>query len=106
MQRYDIFLTCPPGLEPVLADEALATGFMTPRCIKGGVTFQGGWQHIWRANLELRCATRVLVRLASFQAKQLSQLERHARGVDWAAFLPPACAVAVEASCQIGRAHV
>lgn len=105
MQRYDIFLTCPPGLERVLADEALATGFNTPRPTQGGVSLQGGWPHIWRANLELRCATRVLVRLASFQAKQLSQLERHARGIDWASFLPPGCSVAVEASCRKSRIY-
>lgn len=105
MQRYDIFLTCPPGLERVLADEALATGFSNPRPVKGGVTFQGGWQHVWRANLELRCTTRVLIRIASFEAKQLSQLERHARGVDWAAVLPPACSLAVEASCRKSRIY-
>lgn len=105
LQRFEIFLTCPPGLEAVLVQEAIETGFSAPRAIKGGVIFQGGWQHVWRANLELRCATRVLVRLARFEAKQLSQLQQQASMIDWDDYLRAGCQVSVEAQCRKSRIY-
>ena len=57
---FEIFLQAPPGLEPLLADEAREKGFDAPATVPGGVTTRGGWNEVWRANLELRGAGRVL----------------------------------------------
>ncbi len=105
MQRFEIFLTCPPGLEGVVKQEALETGFSAPKATRGGVVFQGGWVHVWRANLELRCATRVLVRLARFEAKQLSQLQQQVTQMDWGAILRPGTQIGVEAQCRKSRIY-
>ncbi|MGF1626312.1 MAG: class I SAM-dependent RNA methyltransferase, partial [Alphaproteobacteria bacterium] len=67
----EIFLVAPPGLESVLAEEARALGFRAPRVIPGGVLVTGGWPEVWRANLELRGASRVLARVAEFRAMHL-----------------------------------
>ena len=64
---FEIFLAVPPGLEPTLAEEAAELGFPAPVVVPGGVTFQGGWPDVWRANLSLRGATRVLARIGSFR---------------------------------------
>ena len=40
-----------------------------------------------RANLWLRTATRVLVRVARFNAKSFAELERHAKGIAWERFV-------------------
>ena len=61
---FEIFLAAPPGLEPLLRDEAAALGLPQPKAVPGGVTFTGGWPEVWRANLHLRGATRVLARIA------------------------------------------
>ena len=45
----DIFLVCPPGLEPLLRDEAAEAGFPAPRAVPGGVEITGGWPEVWRA---------------------------------------------------------
>lgn len=94
--EFDLFLTAPPGLEPMLADEARAAGFALPTVIPGGVTTRGDWPEVWRANLTLRGATRVLVRFAEFRAFHLAQLDKRACKVDWASVLRPDVPVRVD----------
>ena len=95
-QTFEIFLTAPPGLEPVLAEEVRAAGFATPQTVPGGVTTQGGWPEVWRANLVLRGATRVLVRIGGFRAFHLAQLDKRARKFEWGDFLRTDVPVKVE----------
>lgn len=104
-EPFDIFLVCTPGLESVLEAEVRGIGFADARSIAGGVGFAGTWPDIWRANLELRGATRVLARIASFRALHLAQLDKRARKVDWAAFLRKDVPVAVEAACKRSRIY-
>ncbi len=102
---YPIFLSCLPGLESVLADEARALGFASPKPIAGGVETEGGWSEVWRANLWLRGASRVLVRIASFRALHLAQLDKRARKLPWAEILRPDQPLRVEASCTRSRIY-
>ncbi|MEL6887638.1 MAG: class I SAM-dependent RNA methyltransferase [Pseudomonadota bacterium] len=85
-----------PGLETTLADEARAAGFALGQVTPGGVEIAGGWPELWRANLELRCATRVLWRMGSFMAFHLAQLDKRAHRFDWGAVLDPTVPVRVE----------
>ncbi|MEM6679034.1 MAG: class I SAM-dependent RNA methyltransferase [Pseudomonadota bacterium] len=101
----EIFLACPPGLEPLLAAEAGDLGLAEVTAVAGGVEARGDWPAIWRANLWLRGATRVLVRIAQFRAVHLAQLDKRARKIDWPALLPPGSAIAVEASCRRSRIY-
>lgn len=102
---FDIFLVAPPGLEPILAAEARAAGFATPETTPGGVATSGTWQDVWRANLCLRGATRVLVRLGSFRAFHLAQLDKRARKFPWADFLHPDIPLRVEALCRRSKIY-
>lgn len=97
---FEIFCVAPPGLEEVLAGDVRALGFPSPEAVPGGVRFTGGWPDVWRANLSLRGASRVLARIDSFRVVHLSQLDKRARRVDWASVLRPDVAVKVEASCR------
>jgi len=78
-QPFEIFLVTVPGLEQLLCDEALERGFAGAVAVPGGVTLQGGWPQVWRANLELRGATRVLARIGGFMAFHLAQLDKRSR---------------------------
>lgn len=100
-----MYLVTAPGLEPALADEARAAGFhdVTPGI--GGVEVAGGWPEVWRANLVLRGAVRVLARVAEFRAMHLAQLDKRARKVDWAAILRPDVPVRVEATCRKSKIY-
>jgi putative N6-adenine-specific DNA methylase len=102
---FEIFLVTAPGLEPVLAAEAKAAGFTAPKAVKGGVTIQGGWPDVWRANLELRGPARVLVRIASFRAMHLAQLDKRAHKVPWGDFLRADVPFRVEATSKASRIY-
>ncbi|MEA1648097.1 class I SAM-dependent RNA methyltransferase [Nitrospirillum sp. BR 11164] len=102
---FDIYVVTTPGLESALCAEMTAAGFTDPQAGKGGVSTRGGWTEVWRANLELRGATRVLVRIGSFRALHLAQLDKRARRFPWADFLRVDVPVKVEASCTKSRIY-
>ncbi|HEX7073681.1 MAG TPA: THUMP domain-containing protein, partial [Hyphomicrobiaceae bacterium] len=86
-EDFEIFLVSAPGLESVLCEEARANGFAEATPVKGGVTIRGGWPEVWRANLEIRGASRILVRIGSFRALHLAQLDKRARRLPWGELL-------------------
>ncbi|MCW9043998.1 MAG: class I SAM-dependent RNA methyltransferase [Pseudopelagicola sp.] len=97
---FEIFLQTTPGLEIVLRDEALAAGFRKPKAMPGGVRLRGNWRDVWRANLVLRGASRVLARIAGFQAMHLTQLEKLASEIPWVKYLSADFPVRVEVSTR------
>ncbi|HEY9163765.1 MAG TPA: class I SAM-dependent RNA methyltransferase [Magnetovibrio sp.] len=101
----EIFLVTAPGLEDLLCAEAVEKGFKAPVTETGGVTVKGGWAEVWRANLELRGAGRVLVRVGTFRVMHLAQLDKRARRFPWADFLRPDVSVRVEATCAKSRIY-
>ncbi|AQS87780.1 putative N6-adenine-specific DNA methylase [Neoasaia chiangmaiensis NBRC 101099] len=102
---FEIFLTAPPGLEAVLCEEVRLKGFKRPQAVPGGVVTRGGWPDIWRANLWIRGATRVLARIDAFHVKHLAHLDDRARRVEWAAVLRPDVPFRVEASSAASRIY-
>lgn len=73
--------------------------------VPGGVETRGGWPEVWRANLVLRCVTRVLVRVGEFRAMHLAQLDKRARKFPWAEVLRPDIPVRVEATSRKSRIY-
>ncbi|NOD47537.1 MULTISPECIES: class I SAM-dependent RNA methyltransferase [unclassified Ruegeria] len=101
----DIFLIATPGLEAPLCAEVQAHGFAGAKAVRGGVTCRGSWSEVWRANLTLRGANKVLVRLGSFPAVHLAQLDKRARKFPWGAFLRSDIPVKVEATSRKSRIY-
>ena len=95
---FEIFMVATPGFEDALLAEAAANGFANPQRTQGGVTIVGTWEDVWRANLVMRGATRVLARVGSFMAFHLAQLDKRARKFPWGDILRPDVPVRVEVS--------
>lgn len=104
-EALEIFLAGTPGLEPVLQAETVEKGFADPVIVPGGVNVRGDWSEVARANLVLRGASRVLVRIARFRALHLAQLDKRARKVAWGDLLTGAEPVKVEAVCRKSRIY-
>lgn len=102
---FEIFLVCPPGLEAPLLAEAQAKGFSVGASSSGGVTVTGGWPEVCRANLELRGAVRVLVRVGGFMAFHLAQLDKRARKFAWGDVLRADIPVKVQVTCKASKIY-
>ena len=102
---FEIFLVSPIGLEAVLCAEVRALGFRDPKPVTGGVLVRGSWPEVWRANLEIRGATRVLARIGAFHAGHLAQLDKLARRFPWGQFLRPDVPVQIEVTCKKSRIY-
>jgi putative N6-adenine-specific DNA methylase len=82
-------VVCPPGLEELVADELVALGARPGRRGKGTVSVDLTTRRLYAANLFLRCATRVLVRVGGFTVRTFADLERRIGEMDWDAWLGP-----------------
>ncbi|MGV6803625.1 MAG: THUMP domain-containing class I SAM-dependent RNA methyltransferase [Ruegeria sp.] len=107
MEKTDleIFLVATPGLEAPLCSEAIRLGFAGAKRVPGGVSVRGSMQDVWRANLQLRGANKVLLRLGSFPAVHLAQLDKRARKFPWGEILRPDVPVRVEAASRKSRIY-
>ncbi len=101
----EIFCVALPGLEGLLYSEMEDAGFADIRVGTGGVSATGGPNEALRANLCLRVASRILLRVAEFRAVHLAQLDKRARRVDWATVVPSGSRVKVEATCRKSRIY-
>ena len=71
----------------------------------GGVAFDATPGSLYRANLHLRTASRVLVRLGEFSARALGELERRAKELAWESFIVPGHAVRLRVTCRKSRLY-
>jgi putative N6-adenine-specific DNA methylase len=101
----EIFLVATPGLEAPLCEEARSLHFKDAKIVPGGVTLRGGWPDVWRANLEIRGASRVLARIGEFRVMHLAQLDKRARKFPWGETLRADVPVRVEATCRKSRIY-
>ncbi len=102
---FEIFMATAPGLETTLCDEAKANGFRAPKAVDGGVRIEGRWHDVWRANLVMRGASRVLARIDAFRVTHLTDLEKRARRIPWSDILRRDVPVHVEATCKSSRIY-
>lgn len=98
--HFEIFLATAPGLEPMLWDEVKSLRFRAAKEVPGGVTVNGDWRDVWRANLKVRGANKVLARIGVFRVSQLAELEKLARRVPWGNVLRADVPFRVEATCK------
>ena len=81
--KFEIFITTQLGLEHLLYDEIKKFEFTNPVLLVGGVSITGDWVDVWKANMYLRGATKVLARIGEFRAFHLAQLDKRARKFPW-----------------------
>lgn len=85
---FDAAAICTPGLEEIVEQELRALG-LKPKSVGAGVVqFKANSRQLYAANVWLRTATRVLVRIAKFRATDFPHLEERAKEVDWKQWLP------------------
>jgi putative N6-adenine-specific DNA methylase len=106
LEALALFAVAAPGIEPVLLREVAALpGARDVRAVAGGVEFSGDLDVVYRANLWLRTATRVLVRIGSFEAREFAKLRHRAAALPWEPFVDAARPLAVSATQSGSRLY-
>jgi putative N6-adenine-specific DNA methylase len=82
-ERFDLFATCPRGLEALLVGELGALGALDTRAVPGGVAFRGDLAACYSANLGSRFATRVLLRLGAAPYRREQDVYDAALALPW-----------------------
>ena len=90
MNRIELIAPCHFGLEAVLKREILDLGYEISSVEDGRVTFQGDAEAVCRANIFLRTAERVLLKVGSFQAVSFEELFEKTKALPWEAYIPKA----------------
>lgn len=87
------YAVTPPGVEGLTAGELGSLGLSPGALEPGGVGFEATARELYSANLQLRTASRIVVRIAEFPARAFYELERKAKRVPWGEFAPPGAPV-------------
>ena len=86
------------GLEEVLAQEIIALGGNNVEIERRAVRFSGDKALLYRANLCLRTASRVLVPIAQFKAKDSDAIYAELKKLDWSRYMDVDSTFAIDAT--------
>ena len=88
MEKFEYIVPCHFGLEAVLKREITDLGLEIVEVEDGRVTFAGDRQALCRANIFLRSAQRVLIKIGSFHAESFEELFQGTKTLPWDAYIP------------------
>ena len=88
MKRIELIAPCHFGLEAVLKREIQNLGYEIAEVEDGRVTFYGDADAICRANIFLRTAERVLLKVGSFKAVTFEELFDKTKALSWEDYIP------------------
>ena len=101
------FIATPPGFETLCAKElaSIPLNVQHPSVIPGGVEFKGRLDDCYLANLNLRTANRILLRLHEFKSSNFKQLEKKLVQIPWELYLPRHCNPRIRATVKHCRLY-
>lgn len=105
LNAISCFAITAPGLEAITAAELQALGISPGKSVHGGVPWAGSFESIYLANLWLRTASRVIVRVTEFHATSFAELERRAKKVPWGLYVSPGRPVRFRVTCRKSRLY-
>ena len=97
--KLELVATCLFGLEKLLGAEIDALGLRRIETMDGRVIFEGSEADIARANINLRCAERVMIRLGAFPARNFEELFEGTKKLPWEAWIGKYDAFPVKGHC-------
>ena len=116
-----IFVVTAPGLNRFATDEMARLGIIPSErptnsvehlatsnqvvIRDGGVEISGTPKDLYRANLQIRTASRVLVRIGNFHAAAFSELRKKASRLEWERFLNAGRSIAFRVTCRKSRLY-
>ena len=88
MKKIELIAPCHFGLEAVLKREIYDLGYEIASVEDGRVSFYGDMEAICRANIFLRTAERILLKVGSFKAETFDELFERTKEIPWEKYIP------------------
>lgn len=88
MNQIELMAPCHFGLEAVLKREIIDLGYEISKVEDGRVTFIGDAEAVCRANIGLRTAERVLIKVGEFVATTYDELFEGTKALAWDEYIP------------------
>lgn len=88
MKKYEWIAPCHFGLEAVLKKEIRDLGYEIVEVSDGRVTFKGDITALARANIFIRTAERIMVKVGSFTATTFDELFEGTKALPWEEYIP------------------
>ena len=88
MRKFELIAPCHFGMESVLKREITDLGYDITEVADGRVTFFGDEEALCRANIFLRTAERILIKLGSFHAESFEELFQGTLALPWEEYIP------------------
>ncbi len=88
VRRFELIAPCHFGMESVLKREITDLGYDVTEVTDGRVTFAGDDEALCRANVFLRTAERILVKVGSFHAETFEELFQGTKDLQWEEYIP------------------
>lgn len=104
-ETFNAFAVTPPGVAPLVASELHTLGITSGTVDAAGVAFVASRRDLARANLWLRTASRIVVRVDSFEATDFATLEKRAKLVPWGDVLRTGAHVQLRVTCRKSRLY-
>ena len=88
MRKFELIAPCHFGMEAVLKREIIDLGYDVTEVADGRVTFFGDEEALCRANVFLRTAERILIKIGSFHAETFEELFQGTKALPWEEYIP------------------
>lgn len=88
MRRYELIAPCHFGMEAVLKREIIDLGYDISEISDGRVSFFGDEEAVARANVNLKTAERILIKVGSFHAETFDELFEGTKAIAWEDYIP------------------
>ncbi|MBR4718685.1 MAG: class I SAM-dependent RNA methyltransferase [Lachnospiraceae bacterium] len=88
MTKFELIAPCHFGMEAVLKREIFDLGYDITEVTDGRVTFIGDGEAVARANIFLRTAERILIKVGSFGAESFDELFEGTKALPWENYIP------------------
>ncbi len=88
MRRFELIAPCHFGMEAVLKKEIIDLGYDVTEVSDGRITFYGDEEALVRANVFLRTAERILVKIGRFHAETYEELFQGTKALPWEDYIP------------------
>ncbi len=88
MRRFELIAPCHFGMEAVLKKEIIDLGYDVTEVSDGRITFYGDEEALVRANVFLRTAERILIKIGRFHAETYEELFQGTKALPWEEYIP------------------